>query len=239
MANFKPMLSATCEDLTTLRFPVMASPKFDGIRAIKLNGVVVSRNLKPIRNKYVQELYRDVPDGIDGELIVGSPTAPDCFKRTTEGVMSAKGEPNVVWAVFDFVHRLPAMAFEHRLRAASAALRGPHMALVPHRFIGGADQLADYEARRVREGYEGIMIRDPGGPYKFGRSTVKEGYLLKYKRWHHDEATVTGFVEEQFNGNEATTDALGHKKRSQSKAGKRGKGTLGCVGVQDEVRRDV
>ena len=50
----KPMLAALCEDVTKLRYPVIASPKLDGIRALVIDGQLVSRTLKPIPNRYVQ-----------------------------------------------------------------------------------------------------------------------------------------------------------------------------------------
>ena len=43
----------------------------------------------------------------------------------------------------------------------------------------------------------------PNAPYKQGRSTVREGYLLKVKTFLDDEATVVRFEERMHNGNEA------------------------------------
>jgi DNA ligase-1 len=79
------------------------------------------------------------------------------------------------------------------------------------------------------------MLRDPVGPYKFGRSTAKEGYLLKMKRFEDHEATVVGVVEQMRNENEATKDALGRTKRSTAKAGKVGKDTLGAFRVKASI----
>ena len=63
---FKPMLASKLEG--TPRFPVYASPKYDGIRALVINGVVVSRNMKPIPSKFVQENFSKF-EGFDGELM--------------------------------------------------------------------------------------------------------------------------------------------------------------------------
>ena len=90
----KPML-ATEADFNKLRYPVCAQPKLDGIRVVIKNGVVYSRSLKPIPNKHIQALFRHL-DGLDGELIVGNPTAHDVFQKTTSGVMSKEGEPDVI-----------------------------------------------------------------------------------------------------------------------------------------------
>ena len=56
-ALIKPMLAAKLgpaklEDLDC--YPYLASPKVDGVRCVVQGGVAYSRNLKPIRNTYVQ-----------------------------------------------------------------------------------------------------------------------------------------------------------------------------------------
>ena len=102
-SQFKPLLSSTYKLQTTLRFPYLASPKLDGIRCIVLDGVPVSRSLKIIPNKHIQQLL-SLPalNGLDGELIIGSPTAEDAFRATTTVVMShAKEVADFVYWVFD------------------------------------------------------------------------------------------------------------------------------------------
>jgi DNA ligase-1 len=73
---------------------------------------------------------------------------------------------------------------------------------------------------------EGVILRDPAGLYKFGRSG-KTGPLLKVKRFIDFEAEVVGVYEEMHNANEAKTNELGRTERSTAKAGLVGKGTLG------------
>ena len=62
---------------------------------------------------------------------------------------------------------------------------------------------------------------------------MKEGGLWKLKRFEDSEAVILGFDEEMHNANEATTDNLGHSKRSSHKANKTGKGVLGALKVKD------
>src|SRR5690606_34176502 len=86
------MLAAKA-DLDKIRFPVLASPKIDGVRAVVLGGVVLSRNMKPIPNRHVQSLFGNKVFGdLDGELVVGKPNDPDVFRKTTSGVMSVEGD---------------------------------------------------------------------------------------------------------------------------------------------------
>src|SRR5688572_8614407 len=96
-----PMLAATLTGAPKM-FPLLVSPKLDGIRCLVIHGVLVSRNLKPIPNKWIQGLFGQKKyNGLDGELIVGSDTAVDVFQTTTSGVMSIEGEPDVRFHVFD------------------------------------------------------------------------------------------------------------------------------------------
>ena len=239
--TFKPMLSVALEraedgTFPDLRFPVMVSPKLDGVRCIILNGVAVSRNLKPIKNQFVQSKLAKLPDGIDGELIVGAPTGEDVWNRTNSGVMRSAGQPGFTFHVFDYLQVQAGVhgkliPFFDRLAEARAicARRGWPCEAVKHHQIhdlAGLDYIEDFY---VNEGYEGVMLRDPKGHYKFGKSTLTEGGLLKLKRWHDAEATVIGFVERMHNGNEATIDALGRTKRSSAKDGKTGRGDLGAL----------
>lgn len=79
--KFRPMLSATVTEVAALRFPLLASHKLDGIRALVLGGVVVSRNLKPIPNRHVQALFgRREYEGLDG-----GPALPDLPGRAPPG----------------------------------------------------------------------------------------------------------------------------------------------------------
>jgi DNA ligase-1 len=82
-------------------------------------------------------------------------------------------------------------------------------------------------------GYEGLMIRDPKGPYKQGRSTENEGWLLKMKRFLDAEGEVLEILEGSQNNNPAFTDELGHTKRSTAKDGKVPNGTLGSFVVKN------
>jgi DNA ligase-1 len=229
---FRPMLSATCEDITTLKYPVLVSPKLDGIRCLIRDGVAVSRNLKPIPNDFVQSKLKGLPDGLDGELIVGKPTGDDVWNRSS-AVMKKSGEPDFTYHVFDCLSPggRSDEAFSVRLEFADYVTENfsACVEIVTHRTALDAHDLAVFENYFVGEGYEGVMIRSINGAYKFGRSTVKEGGLLKLKRWHDAEAIVVDMVERQHNGNEGVVDLLGRTKRSSKKANKTGRGDMGTL----------
>ncbi len=225
MKPFRPMLASPFDE-ALLKFPVLASPKLDGVRAIVRDGVVLSRALKPIPNKWVQQRFSHL-EHFDGELIVGKSNHPDVLRTTTSGVMRVEGEPDVSFHVFDHV--------ENHARLYTARyglLQSDHqnnVFVVPQEEIGSLFELNAFERDILAQGWEGVMLRRPDAPYKFGRSTAREGYLLKVKRFHDDEFEIVGFEEEMFNANEATTSELGRTKRSSHKANKVPKGRLGAL----------
>lgn len=236
MKNFKPMLSATVEDVALLKYPLLASHKLDGIRAIVLNGVVVSRNLKPIPNKHVQKIFgRREFEGFDGELLMGDPTDPAAFRNTTSAVMSIEGEPNVAFHVFDLVHQ-GNDPFSRRLFALQHGLNKLKpkcdIFVVEQVEVTCQEELDSLEAELVDEGHEGVMLRSKDGLYKFGRSTFKEHGLMKLKRFDDAEATIIDFEEQMRNENTATKSLTGSTERSHKKAGMKGKDTLGALKVK-------
>jgi DNA ligase-1 len=209
------MLAGKASDLNALSYPLYLSPKLDGIRAIVVEGVLVSRTLKPIPNLYTRKMFsKPEYEGFDGELIVGDPKAPDCFNVTTSAVMRETGAPAVAFHVFDKVGSLPF----HRRHAQLSPLRHSLWTpLVEQRKVWSADEVLAGYAELVGAGYEGAMIRSLDGPYKLGRSTEKEGYLLKLKPFTDDEATIVGFEEQVANKNPAKTNLLGRTERSSNK----------------------
>lgn len=233
----KPMLAATVENYDELegKFPLMASPKLDGVRAIVIDGQIKSRNMKAIPNRHVQKLFAWLPEGFDGELIVGKPTDKDCFRKTTSGVMSADGEPDVKFYVFDQVRVTPESFSERfaEMKARVQTFPGTSVKFVPHKLVKNSFQLKEYEEEMLTKGYEGVMLRSIEGFYKFGRSTIKEGYLMKVKQFKDSEAKILAVEELMHNENELTKDELGRAKRSSHKAGKVKAGVLGSITVQD------
>lgn len=224
---FKCMLAVDA-DLSKLTFPLLASPKLDGIRATVRNNVVYSRSNKPIPNKFIQAKLGKF-EHLDGELIVGPANAHNVMQTTMSGVMSEDGEPEFMFYLFDHLRDLNA-DYVDRLRTLEVKMpKSPYVQLHDQVIIHTLEQLLTYEAQVVNSGYEGLILRSFLGKYKQGRSTVREGYLLKVKRFVDSEALVIGFEERMHNGNEATVSELGRTKRSSHKSGLVGRGDLGAL----------
>jgi DNA ligase-1 len=228
----KPMLSGKFdnfdEEVNDIRFPVLATPKLDGIRALKIKNKLLSRTFKPIPNNYIRTmLEKDLPDNIDGELmdIRG-------WEHTQSSVMREEEEPSFIYYVFDYVKDKLNKPYMDRIVDLIALKLPKYCVKVIPKTVNNVEELLALEAQFIEEGFEGAMIRSPQSPYKCGRGTLRAQDLLKIKRFVDAEAKIIGYEEQMENTNEAEKDAFGRTKRSSAKAGLFGKGTLGRWNVK-------
>lgn len=238
-AIFKPILGVSA-NIPKIKYPVLATPKLDGIRSILRNGQCTSRNMKPIPNRYVRTLIEELAyDGVmfDGEIICNNN-----FNETSSSVMCRDGEPAFTYMIFDIItsynytepyeSRMKKL-FDFSIRVESNPSLSKYVTCLLPVKINNEKELYEYEEICLKMGYEGLCIRIPESPYKFGRSTVNEGYLLKIKRFEDSEAEIIGFEELQSNQNEATKDVFGHTDRTSHKAGMVPQNTMGALRVRD------
>ena len=239
MKPFKPMLAVACEDITKLNYPVMASLKIDGIRASIHNGVVMSRSMKPIPSKAVQEKFGKAEyEGYDGEIIYGPYLDKNVFTHSTRVCMSHDlpegfSMSEIKFFVFDTIGEGSAIERNKKILTGWPDVTGVHK--LTHAIIDNADSLDKFEADALSRGAEGVMVKSLTGTYKQGRSTLKEGYLLKVKRFTDSEAVVIGFDEKMHNANEATVGELGQTKRSSHLENMVPMNTLSSLHVRDLV----
>ena len=252
--NIRSLLS--CEvPLDMVNFPIYVSTKFDGIRALVIDSVVYSRSLKPIRNKHVQKLFgKEEYNGFDGELIVGDIYAKDVFQKTTSGVMSVDGTPDVTFYVFDVLTNNTA-PYKERLYELNDRLvleQYPNIIAAQQKYVQTKEDLLKLLHKERIKGGEGLICRNPNGKYKYGRSTPKEQLSVKLKFFENGEFEVIGFEERMHNTNEATTNELGYTERSSCKENLIPMNTLGSLvlkygdssfkvgtGFSDEQRQEI
>lgn len=254
-SKVKPMLAIEA-DLDNLTYPIYCDSKWDGIRALVIDGVVYSRSMKPIRSKQVQELFgRPEYNGFDGELIVGDPFAKDVFQRTTSSVMSEDKPDRVVFYVFD-LWDIPKEDFSTRrqhlqVRVQKYGWDNPLCSPAP-RLCKNKEEVLEELAKIEQFGGEGLILRSPSSGYKYGRSTQKQGWLLKVKFFEDSEFEVVGFEERMTNTNEAKINELGYTERSSAKDGLVPMNTLGSLvlkygdttfkcgtGFDDTLRKEI
>jgi hypothetical protein len=196
---WKPLLAATLAqdaDLRALPYPVWASPKIDGFRAMVQRGRLVSRKGLPVPNVELQARFgRPELEGLDGELCDGPAWGVDVFNRTSKVVHKATATGGIAFRVIDH-HSLPG---DLEARYADIRRLAPRWGVIPIRQIRitGPDQLVLFEERTLARGYEGVMLRRCGQglyPQKAGkenRSTLREFDLVKLKRFDDSFAVIT------------------------------------------------
>lgn len=238
MTIIKPMLASPVEEkhLSNLEYPVICSPKIDGVRVLALNGVLYSRSMKPIRNKALIEKfsnskYKNI--NFDGEITVVDKNDPNVYRITTSYVNSFDKEEDeshkFVINVFDILN-IDSLDTPYIDRLKSIPdFDEPLFSKLEYKLCNNSKEVLEYEQYCLNAGYEGIMVRSYNGKYKLGRSTLKEGIILKLKRFSDYEAIIVGFVEEYKNLNEAKKNELGRTERSSAKDGLVPNGRLGAL----------
>lgn len=237
----RPMLA---EDaiLEKLRYPLVLMPKIDGVRGCHFTGSLTGRSLKPHGNKHVAKLFSHPSlAGCDGELAARKSTHSRLCNLTHSAVSTIEGEPKVKWWLFDYAPNpeIAAMGYLERLELLeriwdyhtdkSVNPGWESVRLVPYRIVKDQHELTEALRTYLEDGYEGVVVRDPHGPYKFGRSTVTEGGFLRIKPFVTAEMRIESMEEGVTNLNEAKRNKLGLIERSSHKANKKPNGMIGSL----------
>ena len=273
--NFKPLLAASpwrVKDdlepaakmavLMSLRYPVLATPKFDGIRVTTADyvpapeklSVPVCRSLLQLPNDYVRGCLALLPPGYDGEVLtyeepelfnaqsivpITIESKPRDFGRIQSDLMSEDGYPVFRFMIFDFFD-FADREEPYKRRAEDLALHvlPPYCIKVLPVVCNTAQELWDYSEKCLAMGYEGCCFRTPESPAwkassKDGRASLKEQWLVKMKLFDRGEAVIIGAYEEMGNNNPITLNEKGLAERSSHKANMTGKGSLGGFRVRD------
>ncbi len=161
------------------------SEKYDGLRAWWDGQKLWSRKGNPIHapDYFLAEFPRDI--ALDGELWIGHGK----FEETMSIVRSETPDDRwnrVRFMVFDAPQARG--TFEQRMQFLRATVSGGNrfVRVAAQARCQGVAQLLAERDRVVREGGEGLMLRQPESAYETGRSLT----LLKVKPYDDAEATV-------------------------------------------------
>jgi DNA ligase-1 len=234
-----PLLAATLPadaDLDALPYPLWGSPKIDGYRVIGQNDKAVSRKGIEYRNTALRAMFasrRGQLEGLDGEVCIGPPWAPDVFNRTQNCVNNGSVEAAEefrrhgtfhVFGLYDLGGGHAYQGIEQMFECLKRNYaRQDKIRIVPQKLIRNTSQLLSFEATQLEKGYEGVMLRRSDGPCypqklgKENRSTMREFYLVKLKRMEFGEVVIKAAHWLEHNKNEDRT-ATG--ARRSVKAGK-------------------
>lgn len=196
---FKPMLAFPYEDypLTDEDYEngVFIQPKLDGLRSANENNSIMSRNGKPFLA--CPHLYQD-KFILDGELY--NHELKDDFnkivslckkaKPSEEELIESAGKVQM-W-VYDFPsHKGVFSARYAALKNALSQLGKPNLVLVPTYKVNSIEEIHEWHAKFLEEGYEGTIIRRNNASYENKRSKQ----LLKFKDFKDEEFKIIGAIE--------------------------------------------
>lgn len=222
-----------------------AQPKIDGMRVYLGNGMIPrSRSGKEWKHQALRKWAGAYPSlrGFDGEVVSGHDYREDSFREAMSEIRAEHGSEDFTFWAFD--HTSYAEHFyEERLEAINLAIQhfgeyqknaGYHCRLrvCPTYTVRSVEEVRAFEERMIAERWEGAMLRRPDRPYKFGRSTNRQGTLIKLKRYEDAEAVVIGYEPWYQNQNEATQSPLGYTVRSSHQEGMVPLERLGALRVE-------
>lgn len=233
----KPMLASNYDE-SKLVFPLGAQPKIDGVRGLNLCGQLTGRSLKTFKNKFNTEYFSNqIYMGLDGELAAERECHPDLCRLTTSAMNRIDGNPYVMWHIFDLLNGATIdLPYGERYSILKDRITNgfvTRVQVVPMHVCKTLDELLEWDNKWLAAGYEGTIIRDLNGMYKQGRSTVREGGLLRIKRFTEEEALVLEIIEGRENLNEERTNELGNTYRTSHQDNQVPNGLLGSMRCRD------
>lgn len=215
--TFKPMLAPNQEvNLDEINYPILASYKVDGIRCIFYKGQILSRSLKQIQNKQLREKFEQIRkySEVNDLIVDGEIYSPELtFQAITSFVMTQDFTDKKSIKKFGKVMNIPEHLkfycfdiliegfedepFRQRIDSVYDRLSDYKDILVPlhHDLFQCKEEIEAYFESALNKGYEGLILRNPKGKYKFGRGTIREGLIYKCKPFRTFDAQITGVVQ--------------------------------------------
>jgi DNA ligase 1 len=222
--QFKPMLAPNEKiDINTIQYPIYSSYKLDGIRCLFVDGEMLSRSFKPIRNKVLQEKFANLKAYskankiiLDGELYMKGAT----FQEITSYVMTENKEvpKEFKFWCFDMVYQSihPLVPFSERITHIPDF---NNLFKIEQRLVTNAHDVQNMFEDALNEGFEGLILKAPNGYYKYGRATLKEGLMYKVKPFETFDGEIVEVIQatEAREGSKKTLDVFGYSKTSHKK----------------------
>ena len=225
----RPMLAGALGkgDLARVSWPMLASYKIDGYRCLIWKGKAYARSGKLHPRRDIQAWASKIPWNLDGELVIQGQD----FNSAGGKLRQAESKAPWTYMVFDLVQDgLGAQERYQFLRQIEKELP-PECRLLPQFWIEGEELALKLEADALKQGFEGLVFRNPWARYKHGRGTLRDQIMLKLKRFRTAEARVLSVEPQMHNNNQATESPLGYTERSTAKEGLEETDILGKLNV--------
>lgn len=198
--------------------PLLMTRKWDGIRTRVKNGITVTgKELKFLKNQHIAESLCCIGPDLDGELVCYDSNGDMLdFNSTQSGVMSIGSTPSWLFHVFD----CPDVDDDYQGRVSwlyrtIPKLAHPNIHMCEVEWCFTYEQVEAYVQDCLDRGFEGAIGRVRTGPYKEGRSTLREGYAMKFKPLEDQEGLCIGWTPYYVNTADPTLNAVGLQRRAK------------------------
>ena len=238
----KPNLAADFDEkvLLSTKGPFVVTPKIDGVRGLHTEGLFTGRSLKKHKNRNVTKIF-SAPEyaWMDGECTITELGLchPRLCNLTSSAMRKEDRITDITWNVFDlltlealkrgYADRIQ-MVWDHLAKQHSLGLCEKAMPIEFH-IVKTGEEVLEWDAKFLDLGYEGTVYRLASSLHKQGRSSLKQGGLIRIKRFVEEEVMVTGFTEGDKNENEKQTNELGNSFRTSHKDNKVPNGMIGNI----------
>jgi DNA ligase-1 len=227
--KFKPMLAVNA-DRDKIKYPCLYSNKLDGIRCIFKDGKMLARSLKPITSDTLQDRFQNLKDlTADGNLILDGELYSHGMPFTEISHFVRKSDADVPKSVrfncFDIISNdnYDTEYCDRRI-LFDIISDEDNVVILKQKELNNEEELDKAFEKVLKDGYEGLILRSANGPYKCGRSTANEGYLLKIKPFLSFDAKIIDVIERMENLNESQKNELGRSFKRNTKEDKKGTG---------------
>lgn len=202
---------------------LFVSEKKDGIRGIADHGMQ-SREAKRIPNKRIQHHFRHLPDGLDGEMMFWI-DGMNGWHPPLEHINSVITSDDKPWPkrwtpmfhAFDYQYLNGTFRERYKFLREHRS-RFPEILHVERQTEERTERdVLDIFDEVVESGGEGICLRNPDSYYKEGRSTLKDGCLMRLKKLIRDIAMVYGYTALERHVGAQKRNAFGLAKRDGKK----------------------
>lgn len=263
MKAFKPMKAPNqTVDIKTVKYPLLASYKIDGIRCLFKDGKMYTSALKQFANIQLWNRFKDLAkittkkDAIfDGELFTHDITFNELSGVCRQ--LDKELPTNLDFYCFDAIHNKEFIqSFQTRITLLSATGIDylPHIQIVEQWSVFSPDEVNNLYKNALAWGCDGLILRDPNGKYKCGRGTIKEGLIYKMKPFETFDSKIIGLIQstEVRKDAEKTINELGRSVTSKKKDDRilikkaaafvvlyKGKELKVTIAMTDEEKKDV
>jgi DNA ligase-1 len=247
----KPMLAPNGDpDLKTLRYPIFASHKLDGVRFLIFDGKMYSRNMEPLHpavTKHFQPVIHHAEKTgvcLDGEI--WRPDTP--FNQIVSRMSKPDMCPTLGLYAFDLLsvkewHAPKAWTpFSERVCHYNVWCQSfdpdkQFIRPVEQYECEDADEILALQHEAKMNGLEGLMLKCPTSVYAHSRTTAKQNVFWKFKFWDTINGRIVDFKQKQQLTDEAKAtnterSALGRTKRGHRQDDRESVDAIGSVEIE-------